>query len=100
MNTVLEQDVVSEWIARLLISDTASPSQQLALMQLARKTGDRYRDISVPLREKVIQRFVDWNAPASYRELVECGGGLSSEQQESVFGESLPLGLQIAFTQK
>ena len=38
----------------------------LALMQLARKTGDRYRDISDSLRSKVLSSLGVRDVPASF----------------------------------
>jgi hypothetical protein len=77
-------------------SDPFSAECQLAVMQLARRTDDRYRDLA----EKLRREAVDWlslaNAPLHFVELVRTGGTLDSDEQGLVFGESLPQGLRIA----
>ena len=64
-------------------------------MQLARRTEDRYRDIDESLRSDVTQWLVDHEASAHLRELVQTGGDLASDEQDQVFGESLPKGLRL-----
>ncbi len=76
---------------------TADPDRQLAVMQLARRTDDRYRDLPDKLRAArpsigsrcTTRRGISssWSAT---------GGTLDSEEQGLVFGESLPKGLRIA----
>jgi hypothetical protein len=72
-----------------------SPMGQLAVMQLARRTDDRYRDVPEKLRRKVIRWLGDGGAPEHFVELVRDGGALDAEEQGLVFGEALPKGLRI-----
>ena len=65
-------------------------------MQLARLTGDRYRDIGGALRSKVLRRLASDEAPQHFVELVEQGGELAADEQAVVFGDSLPSGLRLA----
>ena len=74
------------------------PAIVLAVMQMARRTGDRYRDIPAELTDKVLAWLRERDAPAHYLELVERGGKLDEEEQGRVFGESLPKGLRAAWT--
>ncbi len=71
------------------------PMEQLAVMQLARRTGDRYRDLPEKLRAKVLDWLAANQAPAHFLELVRSGGRLDREEQGIVFGEALPKGLRI-----
>jgi hypothetical protein len=67
----------------------------LALMQLCRKTNDRYRDIESETRERVIEYMKKHKASPHFISLVEEGGRLDEEEQSEIFGESLPKGLSL-----
>ena len=67
----------------------------LALMQIARKTGDRYRDVSESLRAKVLAWFGVREVPAHFVQLVAEVGQLEAAEQSLIFGESLPQGLRL-----
>ncbi len=67
----------------------------LALVQLAQRTGDRFRDVSDPRRERVIAMLTDRDAPDHFVELVTNGGTLHSEEEAAIFGDSLPLGIHL-----
>lgn len=89
---------VSDWLDRLLVIEppaTLIPSYSLALMLLARRTGDRYRDISPDLREKVLQRMDTLESPSLHRGLVADGGTLDEENTSSIVGDTLPLGFSL-----
>ncbi|MCI4627004.1 MAG: hsp70 family protein [Candidatus Magnetoovum sp. WYHC-5] len=95
---------VSIWIKELL-NTGIYVSQDLAytITQLARKTGDRTRDIDDGLREKIVEAFAsdEWiqtlnkNQKAKYiKELTEVVS-YEWEDEKAVFGESLPDGLSV-----
>jgi len=87
---------VASWIERFIdLSDASQSSVQLALMQMARKTNDRYRDISDKLREDVVRELQNAGAREHLIELVQKGGHLESDEAAEVFGESLPAGLRL-----
>ena len=71
-------------------------TDKLAVLQLARRTGDRCRDVDDRLRREVIDWLDSHHAPTHFAELVDHVGVLDREEQGRVFGESLPKGLQIA----
>ncbi len=73
----------------------ANPSSQLALMQLARHTGDRYRDLDQGVRDRVADWLTNAQAAPHLVELVLQGGTLADEEQDQIFGEALPKGLRI-----
>ena len=67
----------------------------LAVMQMARRTGDRYRDIDEQLRAEVLAWLGENKAPEHYLQLVSEGGRLDEEEQGRILGESLPKGLRL-----
>lgn len=101
LNTLVAADVAVKWLSALMavpkgknaVADEAE--RQLAVMQLARRTDDRYRDVP----EKIRREAIDWlkllNAPRHFIELTRDGGSLDDEEQGLVFGESLPKGLRV-----
>jgi hypothetical protein len=72
------------------------PMTLLAVMQLARRTDDRYRDVPEKLRGKVLDWLGRRAAPEHFVQLVRDAGALDAEEQGMVFGEALPKGLRIA----
>lgn len=95
LNTVVAADVAADWLERLLALRTEVDTAPLAVMQLARRTGDRYRDLSDRLRNDAAQWLRDRGASAHFIELVEHGGELAREEQGLIFGEGLPTGLRL-----
>lgn len=95
LNATIPRDEVSEWIKQLTARSGAAAAYPLSVVQLVRKTGDRFRDINAETRDLVLNWLEDVDAPAHYRELVAEGGRLKTEEEEAVFGESLPLGIRL-----
>jgi molecular chaperone DnaK (HSP70) len=100
LNALLPAETVEAWLLRLMEigprqTGKLAQSWLFAAVQIARQTGDRYRDLSDPLREQTVRWLKQHNAPQHFTSLVESGGQLEAEEQKSVFGESLPRGLSI-----
>jgi hypothetical protein len=95
LNTVISPDEAAAWTERLLDSRCDDAMTQFAIVNLARRTGDRYRDIDDELRERVIQWLTNRSAGEHALALVTSGGQLDAEEQIRVFGESLPKGLRL-----
>jgi molecular chaperone DnaK (HSP70) len=101
LNALLPADTVEPWLLRLMQigprqTGKLAQSWMFAAVQLARLTGDRYRDLSDPVRRQTLDWLKRYGAaPAHFITLVESGGRLEAEEQRSVFGESLPRGLRI-----
>ncbi len=95
LNMVVPADVLSGWLTELAAIDDSSSVFQLALMQLARRTGDRYRDIPESIRGAVLAAMQAHHAPAHFITLVREGGLLDTEEQNLIFGEALPKGLRL-----
>jgi hypothetical protein len=96
LNTVVSVDAVSRWLEKLMQVREPTDVDKLAVMQMARRTDDRYRDLGEELRREVLDWMQGHDAPEHYLELVRDGGTLDSEEQGRVFGEALPKGLRIA----
>ncbi|HEV2969641.1 MAG TPA: Hsp70 family protein [Pirellulales bacterium] len=95
LNTVVPADIVIQWAERLMKLPKEVETIPLALMQMARKTGDRYRDVPDSLRSKVLDWFNVRQVPPHFIQLVADGGQLEEAEQSLVFGESLPQGLRL-----
>ncbi len=95
LNTVVPPQTASAWLEALTQLETDLPVHDLAIMQLARRTADRYRDLD----EKARQRAADWLADREVSphliELVRDGGQLDEQERNRVFGEKLPSGIRI-----
>jgi len=95
LNTVLPAEEAAQWCKRLMDVAHGEPAEWLALMQLARRTDDRYRDVPEKTRQAAVAWLQRHQAPEHFVTLVRQGGRLDYEEQSLVFGESLPKGLSI-----
>ena len=96
LNSVLPPDVVEGWIERLIdIADCTDSVTQLALMQLSRRTDDRYRDVSDSIRRDVVRELESGKSRSHLIQLVRDGGTLESDEASQIFGEALPAGLRV-----
>ena len=98
--TIPAQDV-SAWVDSLIQLDVKFNFQDnhsmlmLALVQLAQRTGDRFRDLADARRDQVAEFLRDHASPSRYIDLVTTGGNLQSEDEAAIFGDSLPLGIYL-----
>ncbi len=95
LNAVVPAEVAARWLVHLI--DAALPEEAIAfsMVQLARRTGDRYRDLHETTRQRALAWLDRRGAPAHYRELVAVGGALEEAEAGLMFGESLPRGLRL-----
>lgn len=93
---VAPQQAAGRWIAELLKLDwkRIEPAG-FAAAHIARKTGDRSRDIEESLREQVLQRLAAGGAPASWSAMVREVVELDQESRTRMFGDALPPGLKL-----
>ncbi|MCA9172178.1 MAG: molecular chaperone DnaK, partial [Planctomycetales bacterium] len=96
LNTVIDTKVISKWVEQLLSHSSTDNAYPFAMMQLARCTGDRHRDLPAELREQVAAKAL--HGHEHLQQLVTSGGALDTEEQQQAFGESLPKGLRISST--
>lgn len=95
LNTVVPPETAAAWLQKVLQLAPADLNAGLAVMLLARRTDDRYRDLPEAPRRAAAHWLRNQQCPAHFLELVEQGGRLADEEQGLVFGESLPKGLRI-----
>jgi molecular chaperone DnaK (HSP70) len=96
LNTLVPAERAAAWLAQLMAFDFDDPMSHLAVMQLARKTEDRYRDIPEKARRQAVDWLFQHGASRHFVDLVQSAGSLEADEQGMVFGESLPKGLRIA----
>jgi len=89
-------DAAGRWIGELLKLDwkRIEPAG-FAAAHIARKTGDRTRDIDDALREQVLQKLAGAGAPASWTAMVREVVELDQESSTRMFGDALPPGLKL-----
>ncbi len=95
LHQTVDADRVKSWLNDVMNLAGGEPIDSFTVMQLARKTGDRYRDLDDETRDHVLKWMDRMQSPKHYRRLVRDVGTLEAEEQSLVFGESLPAGLRI-----
>ncbi|HPZ07425.1 MAG TPA: Hsp70 family protein [Candidatus Eremiobacteraeota bacterium] len=96
IHKVLPGKIVSSWIEQILtLKWEDKDAVAFGLASLARYTGDRARDISPEVREKVIKRMRKEKCQEIYIKPVETIIEVQSEEKILLFGESLPIGLRV-----
>ena len=90
-------DTTAGWIEHLIGSVKGAEGDALsfAIVQLARRTDDRYRDIPAESRQAVLAWMEQAGAREHYRRLVSEGGELEADEQRRAFGEALPAGIRL-----
>ncbi|XSG83903.1 MAG: Hsp70 family protein [Methylohalobius sp. ZOD2] len=88
--------VAEHWLQTLLTLDfKQKPALGFAAALLARRSGDRARDIHADMRVAVIQTLQQAKAPASWIKMAQEVVKLSEEDEKRLFGEALPPGLKL-----
>jgi molecular chaperone DnaK (HSP70) len=95
LNAIVPVEVAERWLETIMGLAGDNPIAHLAAMELARRTGDRHRDVADSYRLQTINLLRDREAAEHLVQLVETGGALDDQERQSVFGESLPAGLRI-----
>jgi hypothetical protein len=95
LNTVIPAAEAGDWIEKLIQRSRGDAITQFAMVNLARRTQDRFRDIDEPLLLRVLEWLEHYRASEHARRLVLEGGELDRDEQDRVFGESLPKGLRL-----
>jgi len=89
-------EVASEWLGQLLALDfRAAEEAPFAVLQLARLSGDRARDLDEPLRQRAAAALEKAGAPPEWPRSLRETAALGEKDEQRVFGESLPLGLHL-----
>ncbi len=95
LNAAIPPRHVEAWVDRLIDSRWDGPGFAFTVVQLARKTGDRYRDLSGDVRERAARHLESLDEPSHFATLLREGGELARDEEAAVFGDSLPLGIRL-----
>ena len=86
----------TEWLALLLEKELrAIDGAAFAAVQLARRSGDRTRDLEEDLRMRTLAALERAKAPERWLQLVREVVALQAEDEARALGDTLPLGLTI-----
>lgn len=95
-NCVVRRDIAARWVERLLHTDRHKlETLTFALVQVARYTGDRTRDLDEELRRKVAERLSSLPSGQRLAKPVLEVVPLEAKEQAQILDESLPVGLRI-----
>jgi molecular chaperone DnaK (HSP70) len=96
LNGVVGKEVAERWVARLLQAPWPQPQAAAgALAQIARRTGDRGRDLDEALRASVLEKLRPLDPGGRLARLVSDVVALEDTEQRYVFGDTLPAGLRL-----
>ena len=84
-----------EWIARVAAAGGAPADRAFAIAQLARRSGDRARDVDEPVRAEALRALAGARAPEAMLRSVREVSASGAEEESRIFGESLPAGLRL-----
>ena len=87
--------VAAQWLEKLLELPLGG-DVPFAVLQLARVSGDRARDLEEPLRLRAAAALEKAGAPPEWLRSLREAVHLGEKEEARVFGESLPLGLHLA----
>ncbi|WP_242338614.1 Hsp70 family protein [Anaeromyxobacter sp. SG66] len=88
-------ETAAAWTARLLALPVPRRELVFPLAQLARRSGDRVRDVPEELRARVLAALAEGGAPAETSRAVREVAEATEEEEQRIFGESLPAGLRL-----
>ncbi|MBX3746482.1 MAG: hsp70 family protein [Verrucomicrobiae bacterium] len=95
VHRVVPPEIAVEWILRLIDGRERPVEGALfAAVQLARRTGDRARDVDDGIRARVLALLEANQAPPSWRRLVAEVAELERADAARALGDTLPLGLE------
>ncbi|MDB6041112.1 MAG: heat shock protein 70 family protein, partial [Verrucomicrobiales bacterium] len=87
---------VEHWIHQLLHLDLSLvEGGAFAVVQLARLTGDRARDVSDSLRQQCIEAIRSRERSLPWLKLLSEVVQMEGSDQAKAFGDTLPVGLQV-----
>jgi hypothetical protein len=94
VHKAVDPDHASEWLNLLLDAHSRNVEGALfAIVQLARLTGDRSRDIDDSLRNRALGALHSAHAPESWQRLLLEVVTMETADQARAFGDTLPAGL-------
>ena len=95
-NCVVQRETAEHWIEQLLPNQKANlETLAFTLVQIARCTGDRTRDLDEALRHNVAERVGSLPTGEHWAKQVLEVVPLGAKEQARILDESLPVGLQL-----
>jgi hypothetical protein len=88
-------DVAEAWLARVLALPAPRTELAFAVAQLARRSGDRARDVDDAARVAALAALREARAPEETLRGVTEVVQATEEEERRIFGEALPAGLSI-----
>ncbi|MGD9368624.1 MAG: molecular chaperone DnaK, partial [Desulfobacteraceae bacterium] len=100
VDRVIPQKQVSNWIHSLMQAKWRDPNPVVtALVQMARKTGDRTRDLDPSMTDKVIRWITDNTHEkkllAQRLKYLQEAVSMAKQEESLIFGEALPAGIVL-----
>lgn len=102
LNLIVPATDVSHWLQKLSHSPSLKTGDEatkrlaaFTITQMTRRCDDRFRDVDQPTRDRALSLLDRLGAPDHWIELVKNGGQLDHEEQQAVFGDTLPLGIEL-----
>ncbi len=93
---VIPPDEAASWINIILSQDWHDPRPvAAALAQMARRTGDRVRDIAPAVSLRVIEWMSQYDFSESCITMLKTVVHIEKQEQNMLFGESLPSGIVL-----
>lgn len=93
---VVPAGVAEGWLREVLRQDwQETEGAAFAAAQIARRTGDRGRDVSEECREQVARRLSNLESPEAWVRMVNEVVPLTSDDNATILGDSLPVGLKL-----
>ncbi len=96
---VVAPGIVERWLDLLLRGDwgkgVPAAITEHTLVDLARRTGDRARDLSEETRRSVLARLQKKNASPQTLQAIAEVVEVAEKEREAFYGESLPVGLRL-----
>jgi hypothetical protein len=90
LNRGVPIDAASRWLGVLMGVRVPDETDKLAVLQLARRTGDRYRDLDERLRREAIDWLDSHQAPTHFAELVDHVGAWTGNSRGESSGNRCP----------
>jgi len=95
VDRVVPSGEAGEWITRLMLTDWNNPKPVgAAIAQLARKTGDRMRDMDQNLMDQAIAWLEKYQLADEIQWLTSVKH-MARQEENAIFGESLPSGIVL-----
>lgn len=104
LNAVLHPHTAQSWIDALADFSPGNESERMGwafcLSQLARRSGQRAIDVDDAHRDKVLSILRGQTIPEHWVRMVEEVAELDADEQNQMFGETLPIGLRLVKTEE